>query len=331
MATSGPPEENLENVENSQPESPSNDSPEPSQSSTATAPPPSGSFSLHNRWLLIGAAGGGVVLLAVIAVVAFMFLGGDLPMPQQTMELVPEDATQVIARDTQAVISDEDFAESLGITGDDLERSVVGVLELDTAEITDEVHARMPSSNYLRIYAGNFQFEDIRDDLDDAGHEESSYRGYEVWEGASYYVLLEEAGYVIFSDSEDDVEDAVGVLYRGEGSMADAEDNDLKLILDKLGYAPQIYAFDDSHCEVLSRCQGYGVAFTGYDYDEEETGAQLAVLFSSERAAESAADDYDDVADFIEHNLLILSSSLDIDDLKNEGTFVVGQAMLKAP
>ena len=315
MATSGSPEENLENVENSQPESPSNDSPEPSQFSTETTPSSSGSFNLNNKLLLIGAAGGGVVLLAVIAIVAFMFLGGGLPMPQQTMELVPEDATQVIARDTQAVISDEDFAESLGITGDDLERSVVGVLELDTAEITDEVHARMPSSNYLRIYAGNFQFEDIRDDLDDAGHEESSYRGYEVWEGTSYYGLLEEAGYVIFSASEDDVEDALGVLYRGEGSIADAEDNDLKLILDKLGNAPDIYAFDDS----------------GYDYDEEETGAQLAVLFSSERAAESAADDYDDVADFIERNLSFGSRSLDIDDLKNEGTFVVGQAMLKAP
>ena len=268
MATSGSPEENLENVERSQPESSSNNSPEPSQSSTATAPPPSGRFSLHNRWLIIGGAGGGVVLLAVIAIVGFMFLGGDLPMPQQTMELVPEDATQVIARDIQAFISDEDFAESLGVTGDDLERYVVGVLELDTAEITDEVHAWMPSSNYLRIYAGNFQFEDIRDDLDDAGHEESSYRGYEVWEGTSHYGLLEEAGYVIYSDSEDDVEDALGVLYRGEGSMVDAEDNDLKQILDKLGNAPYIYTFDDSHCEVLSRCQGYGVAFTGYDYDE---------------------------------------------------------------
>ena len=57
----------------------------------------------------------------------------------------------------------------------------------------------------------------------------------------------------------------------------------------------------------------------------------MAVLFSSERAAESAADDYDDVADFMERNLSIGSSSLDIDDLKNEGAFVVGQAMLKAP
>ena len=179
--------------------------------------------------------------------------------------------------------------------------------------------------------AGSGPSEDIRDDLDDAGHEESSYRGYEVWEGTSHYGLLEEAGYVIYSDSEDVVEDAVGVLYRGEGSMADAEDNDLKQILDKLGNAPDIYAFDDSHCEVLSRCQGYGVAFTGYDYDKEETGAQLAVLFSSERAAESAADDYDDVADFIERNLSFGSSSLDIDNLKNEGAFVVGQAMLKAP
>ena len=179
--------------------------------------------------------------------------------------------------------------------------------------------------------AGSGPSEDIRDDLDDAGHEESSYRGYEVWEGTSYYGLLEEAGYVIFSDSEDDVEDALGVLYRGEGSMANAEDNDLKLILDKLGNATLIHAFDDSHCEVLSRCQGYGVAFTGYDYDEEETGAQLAVLFSSERAAESAADDYDDVADFMESNQSFGSRSLDIDDLKNEGVFVVGQAMLKAP
>ena len=232
--------------------------------------------------------------------------------------------------DFAALAADIDFAESLGVSEEDLEELPLGAFNADGVEDIEQVGAWMPSSNYLWVISGSFEFEDIRDDLDDEGFEETSYRGYEVWEGPIFYALLEEAGYVIYSESEDDLEDSLGVLYRGEGAIADAEDNDLKRVLDKLGKATFITAFGE--CENVRRCQSYGIAYhTEYDIEAAGTKVDFLALFSSERAAEDAADDYDEVADAVEQGGSFGSRFLDIGDIKTDGEFVVGQGILESP
>ena len=250
-------------------------------------------------------------------------------MPDSTLELVPEDLTELIILDMQALISDEDLAESVG-----LNENILDVIEIEEGVGIDSADvSEFLLLEYLWVLEGRFQFDDIRDDLDDADYEESSYRGYEVWEGDDYIALLEEAGMIVYSPSGDELEDALGVVYRGRGSLADAdaEDNDVKPVLDKLGEAPVIMAF--GYCEYLRRCQGFGYAFTEYDYDQEQVNVQVAALFSSERAAEAASDDYNDVADMLEAipPRFDVSGRVDIEDLENDGMFVVGQAVLRDP
>ena len=330
MATSGSPEENLENVENSQTESPSNNSPEPSQSSTATAPPPSGSFSLHNRWLIIGGAGGGVVLLAVIAFVAFTLLAdGGPPQPGSLLDMVPEDAVALGIYDFPTIIVDEDFMEAIDVS--DVQITVGGDVEelVNVDQVSQRINMRTdPGSPLVILMKGGFVFEDIRDVLDDHSYEESPYRGYEVWAAANAsgaFALLEESGYLISAPSEDAVEEALKTLYRGSGSLADAESgNEMKRILDKLGENPVVFASVTDSCTVR-RCQGYGFAVTEYDIDGEELTAEVVMLFSSERAAEAAADDYDDVADFIRQ-----THGYDIADTESDGEFVLGIGTLEA-
>ena len=324
MATSGSPEEN---VENSQTESPSNNSPEPSQSSTATAPPPSGSFSLHNRWLIIGGAGGGVVLLVVIAFVAFTLLAdGGPPQPGAMLDMVPEDAVALVIYDFPTIIVDEDFTEAIDVS--DVQITVGGEELVNVDQVSQRINMRTnPGSPQVILMKGGFVFEDIRDVLDDHIYEDSPYRGYEVWAAANAsgaFALLEESGYLISAPSEDAVEEALKTLYRGSGSLADAESgNEMKRILDKLGENPVVFASVTDSCTVR-RCQGYGFAVTGYDIDGEELTVEVAMLFSSEGAAEAAADDYDEVADFIRQ-----THEYDIADTESDGEFVLGTGTLE--
>ena len=121
------------------------------------------------------------------------------------------------------------------------------------------------------------------------------------------------------------MEEVLKILYRGSGSLVDAEsDNEMKRILEKLGESPSsVDVRLDDECTV-KRCQGLGFAITGYDVDEEETSGDIALLFSSERAAENAADDYDEVADFIRQDL-----QFEITDIRRDDEFVLASGTHK--
>ena len=58
--------------------------------------------------------------------------------------------------------------------------------------------------------------------------------------------------------------------------------------------------------------------------DEEEISTEIAVLFSSEAAAEDAADDYDGVADFMKAHF-----GQGVEDTESDGEFVTGTATEK--
>ena len=327
MATNETPEENLENVENSQPESPSNDSPEQSQSSTETAPSSSRSFNLNNKLLLIGGAAGGVVLLAVIAIVGYTLLAdGGPPQPGSLLDMVPEDAVALAIHDVPTIIDDEDFMEALEVS--DAQLTVGGEELVNVDQVSQRMNLRTePGSPPVLLLKGGFVFEDIRDILDDHDYEDNLYRGYELWaaeNGSGAIALLEESGYLIKGESEDAVEEVLKTLYSGSGSLSDAESgNELKRILDKLEDNPLVFASVSDSCTVR-RCQGLGYAVTGYDIDGEELTANVAMLFSSEGAAEDAADDYDEVADYIRQTY-----GYDIADTESDGEFVLGTGTLE--
>ena len=319
MATNEPSSE----PPNEAPEQPQNTTPPPDLPLTS----PSSKFNLNNKWLIIGGAGGGVVLLVIIVAVVFtQFAGGGPPMPNSMLHLVPEDADGLRSMDIPATMGDTDFHE-YGFPGGTLAAYVsldweegmsVGDTEIDLEQIDE--YLTVVGDSEVNLLKGQFQFDDIREDLDDAGYEEDIYRGYEVWTGRQNYALLEATGYIIFSPNQDAVEDVLKTLYRGDGSLADAEDNELKRILDKAGDGLAVVAsVAEDECPV-KRCQGFGAAFTEVDLDAEAVVTKVVVLFSSERAAEDAADDYDDVADFLDGRL-----NIDIADTKSDGEFVTGQ------
>ena len=278
-----------------------------------------------NRFMSIGRAGLALIMLVIIGAVTGC--GESLPSPNSALDLVPEDADAVFRLDLPAIAEDPDLLENAHeISGDwliyvdwEAEEATIGNLEVDLA-LVEEVFYLIDDTDII-LLRGDLQFEDLREDLEDANYEETPYRGYEAWASPQWnFALLEDDGYLIYSPSMSAVEGILKNLYRGDGSLAADEDAELKRILNKMGDAPAVMAMAGEHCPD-NRCQGLGVAFTGTDSQGEKLTADFVVLYSSERAAEQAADDYDTIADFL---LFILG--LDVDDTTSEGEFVVGEA-----
>ena len=280
-----------------------------------TAPGRTGSsFKL----LAFGGASRGAVLLVLMAVAGFLLLScgeSGPPSPGSTLHLVPANAEGFAVFNIAEMKASPDVAEAMEI--DLSEEFVVGLIWEDFDELTTVAW----EGNDVSVLKGSFDFDDVRDELEELGLEESSYRGYELWER---FALLQEDGYLIFSSSPEPIEEVLKNLYRGEGHLAGAEDNDLKRILEKL---PEAFlkgaSVREGFCPV-KRCQGAGISFTGMDLDREAVTGEIAILFSSERSAEDAAEEYDAIADFVKEEW-----GSDLENAESDGEFVIGTATEK--
>ena len=289
----------------------------PLQSPTAT-----------NRFMSIGRTGlAAIMVVIIIAVTGCGLTGDDLPGPGSPLDLVPEEVDGVFRLDPPAIADDPDMLDNAHeITGDwliyvdwDAQEATIGNLEVDLADVKEVLY--LIDDTDIILLRGALQFEDLREDLEDANYEETPYRGYETWASPQWnFALLEDDGYLVYSTTMSAVEGVLKDLYRGEGSLGADEDADLQRILDKMDDAPAVIAMTGDNCPDR-RCQGLGVAFTGTDSRAENFTVNFAVLYSSERAAENAADDYDTIADFLQFFL-----GLDVDNTTSDGDFVVGEA-----
>ena len=276
------------------------------------------------KWIIIGTAGVAALLVAIVGVAgALYFLSDDGPPSADSLPgLVPEDVEYLAVWKVDEILESnilEGFAET------DPERWLRnlsppfgGELQLEPTEIDQYVQTVVANAQ-VEMVSGRFEFEDIRDELGDQGYEDSTYRGYEVWTGWRTYALLEKEGFIITGETEDATEDILNSLYRGEGSLAESRDGDMVLILGELKKGPVVVATTSEAICLIKRCQGMGIAVTGYNIEDEEATGEFRMLFSSERAAEAAADEYDEISDFFENWI-----NFEIYDAEVDGEFVHG-------
>ena len=316
--------------------------------------PPSGpasrrGFNWRNRWVLIG-GGSAAIVAVVVIVVAVMLTGGGPGGSSSALALVPDDTEAIVMLDMATIRSRQaDFPGDNDDFIDDVRQEIewkFDTEEIDLEQVNDFI--LLANDRYFddtMLLVGDFVFEDIRDEWEDRDFEDDSYRGYEIWDGGDYYALLEDEGAIVASDSEDLVKDVINIVDRGTGSLADDDSGDLARIIAALGSSPVEVAIAGDlgeQCnDAVSGCSGIGASFAGSDLDREEITVNLAVLFSSERRAERAADDYDDVADLLEELLeglaedaddfsgLPYADSVDIDDITAEGEFVLGTGFIE--
>ena len=187
----------------------------------------------------------------------------------------------------------------------------------------------LSGNDTLWIAKGDFEFDDIREELDDGlDCEDDDYRGFEMWEcsGSSFptaVAIFEKDGYVVIaSQRQSDLERLLTYMGRDPEQLANAEDSAVRRILNTVGDGwLRIAAVDD--CPV-DHCQGSGLALQGEDSDSIDVS--FALMFGSERAAEAMEGEIG-IDDYITTLLSVLALDLDIGNVKADGEFVVGDGI----
>ncbi len=294
---------------------------QPQQPPVEETQSPAGLFGIPTTWLVIGGGGGGVVLLIVIVVVILLVsgvLGGGNPQPGSMLDLVPDDATSIIRFDVQRTLDSDLAAEEFEL---DDSPEFLDDLGMDIEDLDEMLFVDLDGNGFV-VMKGSYDVELATEELEDNDFEDDVYRGYDIWIGQDGGAIALLDGYILLSwFSPDAVEGVLKILYNESGSLARAEeDNEMKLLLDKLGDGFAVIASTGSSCRV-DRCEGWGIVAVDVDEDAEEATSKVVLLFRNERAAENAARDYDEVADFLE------GEDIEIDDTEADGRFVVGEAI----
>ena len=250
MAANGTPE---------QPEQPQ-PQPQPQQSGGGAL------FGLPTQWVIIGGAGGGVALIVII--VAALFFGGAFggggggaSGGSDLLAYVPGDASAVAIIDVRAYYGG-DVPDDIV---DHLEEGDGGAIEktadfLDIDE--DDLIITAASDEALQIVQGDFDFDVIREELEDGMDcEEDEYRGFEMWvcRGQDYpaVALFEGDKFVVLANWQDALEEMLTLKSREPEKLADNGDNDINRLLSRTDGWMQFAIIGDG-CSI-DRCEGVSI------------------------------------------------------------------------
>ena len=184
-------------------------------------------------------------------------------------------------------------------------------LSLD--DITSIVYQRTEEGELGVLLFGDFEFDDVREFLEDEDREQDTYRDFEIWDDE--FALLEDRGLIAFNN-EEFVKDLLKALDTGEGFLDDA--GELKAGLGKAGEglslvgstscANTLFRTSPRSCEAVVEVIKSG--------DSDTTDMAAVYVFSSERRAESGMEDIQEaIEDQDEYDA-------DIEKIEAEGEFV---------
>ena len=269
----------------------------------------------RRKMLLWGGVGGVLLIAAVVVAVVLIVRGGSLP--GGPFGLVPDDASWVHVVDVERFLdgdAPDDAADDFEDEWEDrLDDIGVSLDDLDTL-----VQAQGDDGTVL-VFGGDLDFEQIRDELDDARYDDDDYQGYEVWDDGDLWVeaaaLLDGRGEVVVG-STDAVEGVLKALSRGSGSLLQDDDNDLRRALERAGQGWVVFALEGCQGAGVRGCEAVGASVSegSESYLVETT---FAYLFRNERTAESELEDLEDYLDDE------FSRDVEIEEVKTDGKFVI--------
>ena len=259
------------------------------------------------------------VLLAAVFVQACDGGGGGSGELPGLLALVPADAEQVWVRDLDQ-LRERGPSGALRDEYEDLSDFDLKEIGVVARELTTLVGASGDDWELLAV-EGDVDVAHVRDRLDDGDYDDDEYRGVELWEGAAWryeaVALLEGGRRMVLGDGET-VRRVLRMLDRGSASLLDDQDGDLGRALRRAGggwlsvaYAPcSLLGYD------VRGCRAVGLSSRTGD-DEHLVALTIAVLFRSERTAES---EMDELARQVEEDS---SFDFDIDDVRLDADFVI--------
>ena len=293
-------------------------------------------------------------LLALTAVLAGGMgcgpTGGGLGGSIDPESLILDDAETLLTVDVGAFLESRELPSAMLGDGEDTEDAQdrflaewegdAGDALLHPDEVSAMIFLTVPGQRGYGGYAifqGKFAPGDVIEAVEEAGYEEDAYRDFPVWrdesgQDLSIAVFEEDDFFVLGSD--DTIKDFLKALDRGEG-FASGE-HGLRRVLDAAGEGllrfvsgacgvGAVGSTGGGHDGMLDRLSGWAAETSGCESaaltvtggDEDTTLLTMAVLFTSERRAESGLEDLEDRMEDSEE------LDIDVEDARVRGEMAV--------
>jgi len=186
-------------------------------------------------------------------------------------------------------------------------------------DVSELVRATDDRDDTLILLAGQFDWDDIIDDLDDAGFRDSTYRDVEVWarQGKVVLGLLEERNQVVLSTSGVAVvRDAIRALDRGSGFLLEEGNSDMGRAV---GRVPQgLHMIVEEGCSSVDASGCRAMAYSASLGEDKLTlTIDWVLLFRRESTARSAMRD---VEEYFDNEM---PREVDVEDVGQEEEFVL--------
>ena len=222
-----------------------------------------------------------ILLTACIAAtVACGLFGGS--SPEGPAGLIPDSVREVVLVDvSQAALNRTDLPADL--------EGQVSILE-NYGDVRRQATLFL-ASGYVTITGGDFDLEDIREDLRKSGYSSTVYRGFDLWQspdGRTASALLEEKGFLIGGDHEA-VIDVLRDINRGSGLLHNDGDGELKRARDLAGEGLVTTVSRDCRLNINDGCIAAAWAFSRGEERRTVIEGAAALTFSNPTAAAGAA------------------------------------------
>ena len=253
----------------------------------------------------------------------------------EILTLVPSNIGQVLILDMKAIRESRDqLPEDYRTFAQGIEQRIEGRLNND--EITaNEVDTFVSAESALILLRGDFKYEDIRFKWQGEDYRKRTYRGYEIWDGADTYAILEDRNTVIGSEHETYVKDFIRVHDGSRTSLADEEEHNLTRVIKKLGTATATIAVSqEGNCGIRG-CRAYGLTYISTDNHQGKAEINLALLLENEAMARNALEEYKKADETMQrfavriapgiHPGLPSIDSVQIGEIRRDGSFLLAQ------
>ena len=234
-------------------------------------------------------------------------------VPSDPEGLIPVDADQAFIFDVSAMLSGDipgNIEDDFATWADELFDGDIDLGDVDTLVVIDDS---------LLLAQGSFNFDRIRDTLEDLGYESEEFLGFETW--GERAALIEDEDYVMLGFVPGALQEMLESIDRERNLLAYERNSDLSQVVDEVGSGAILYLLPDCGGFPLYGCVAFG---TSYSFRGSQSGtARVRAIYLHEDV--ESAEGTLSLVSIIEQNDSLLNDSdlVDITDARTDGAAVV--------
>ena len=224
-------------------------------------------------------------------------------------DLIPADTEFAIVFDVSDMLGEK----APGFTSADFEDWSTDLLDGEVD--LEDIDTLVVVGDSLLLLQGDFNFVEIRANLEHAGYEAEEYRNFETW--GERAALIEDEDIVVLAFVSEALRDLLRSLDMGRDLLAFDAGSDISLLLEDAGPASfTVVVIGDCDSDVVMGCTAAGGSQYFQDPEDDATRIRVFVILEDEESAE-------DALEILEDDIEDLPSYLELRDASTDGNTVV--------